>query len=117
MKSTTSRRSIRMGDQIMRELATMLLEESMDPRLELVSISGVKLNKDLKIAKVFYTLSGDKERVANAQKAFEKATGFLRSGLGKRLKLKFVPELRFIYDEFLEEMVYGQQSETNLPDF
>lgn len=114
MKSATSRRSIRMGDQIMRELATMLLEESRDPRLELVSISGVKLNRDLKIAKVYYTMSGDKERVENAQKAFEKAAGFLRSGLGKRLQLRYVPELRFIYDEFLEEMVYGQQSETDL---
>lgn len=116
MKSATSRRSIRMGDQIMRELATMLLEDIRDPRLDMVTISGVKLNRDLKIAKVLFTMSGDSERVNEAQEAFEKASGFLRSGLGKRLKLKYVPELRFIFDEFLEEMVYGKQSEENLPD-
>lgn len=111
MKQGGSRRSNRLGDQIMRELAELLVEEVRDPRLELVSISGVAMNADMSIARVMYTLSGDEKRLADAAKAFEQAKGFLRSSLGKRLRLRYLPDLRFARDEFLEEMVYAHPSE------
>ena len=62
MKSSDSRRSIRLADQILRELATMLVEEVADPRLELVSLTGVKLNADMGIALVSFTVGGGPER-------------------------------------------------------
>lgn len=108
MKRTTSRRSIRLADQIARELATALSQEVFDPRLELVTISGVTINSDLSVAEVFYTLSGDAARLAAAAKALEQAKGFLRTLLGKRLRMKFVPELRFSRDTYLEDMVYAR---------
>ncbi len=95
----------------MRELAELLTEEIQDPRLELVTISGVAMNADMSIARVMYTLSGDEERLAEAAKAFEQAKGFLRTSLGKRLRLRYLPELRFARDEFLEDMVYGRSPE------
>jgi len=107
MKRTTSRRSTRLADQIVRELATALSQEVFDPRLELVTISGVTLNADLSVAQVFYTLSGDEARLAEAAKGLEQAKGFLRTLLGQRLRMKFVPELRFSRDTYLEDMVYG----------
>ncbi|WP_031481992.1 30S ribosome-binding factor RbfA [Maridesulfovibrio frigidus] len=116
MKTSTSRRSIKMGDMIMRELATMLIEDVADPRLEMVSISGVRINKDLKYAEVLFTLSGDKEKIAAAQQALQKAAGYMRSTLSKRLRVRQVPLLTFVHDNFLEEMVYGQSIERNLPD-
>jgi ribosome-binding factor A len=103
-----SRRSYRMADQIMRELATMLAEEIQDPRLELVTISGVRLNSDLSVATVLYTLHGDEARLKAAAGGLNQAKGYMRSLLGRRIKSKFVPELRFQRDEFLETMVYGQ---------
>ncbi len=106
MKHATSRRSMRLGDQIFRELASLVSTEIKDPRLELVSITGVVLNADMKIALVRYTVMGDDERHAEAQKGLEKATGHLRSQLSKALRIKFVPELRFERDQFLEDMVY-----------
>lgn len=107
MKTTSSRRSIRLADQIQREIGTLLVEDVQDPRLDMVTISGVRMNRDLRIAEALYTMSGDAEREAEVQSALEHAAGFLRSKLGRRLKLKFVPELRFARDTFLEDMVYA----------
>lgn len=108
MKVSGSMRSRRLADLIQREVATLLVEDVQDPRLELVSVSGVRMNRDLRIAEVFYTLAADEERIQQAQKGLEKASGFLRSQLGRRLKLRYTPELRFKHDDFLEDMVYGQ---------
>jgi len=110
MKASDSRRAVRMGDQIMREVATLLVEEAQDPRLQLVTLSGVRMNANLRIAELFYTVSGDEEHRKEVQKGLEKASGFLRSNLGRRLKLQYTPELRFIFDDFLEDVVYGKSS-------
>ncbi|WP_285907059.1 30S ribosome-binding factor RbfA [Pseudodesulfovibrio pelocollis] len=108
MKASSSRRAVRMGDQIMREVAILLVEEAQDPRLNLVTLSGVRMNANLRIAEIFYTVSGDAEHRREVQAGLEKATGFLRSNVGKRLKLQFTPELRFTFDEFLEDVVYAK---------
>lgn len=110
MKASDSRRAVRMGDQIMRETATLLVEEAQDPRLQLVTLSGVRMNANLRIAEIFYTVSGDSDHRKQVQAGLEKASGFLRSNLGKRLKLQFTPELRFIFDDFLEDVVYGKST-------
>ena len=106
MKQAASRRSERLSDQILREIATMLAEDVADPRLSLVTVSGVRLNADLSIAEVYVTYSQELHPRAEVEAALAKAKGFLRYNLGKRLKLRKVPELRFQFDQFLEEMVY-----------
>jgi len=108
MQASNSRRAIRMGDQIMREIGTLLVQEAADPRLQLVTLSGVRMNSNLRIAEIYYTVSGDVEHRKEVQAGLEKATGFLRSRLGRILKLQYTPELRFIFDEFLEDVVYGK---------
>lgn len=108
MKSSGSRRSIRLADLILRELANMLLEEVADPRLTLVSLTGVKLNADISIALVSFTVGGGPERRQEALDGLNKAKGFLRSGLAKRLNLRALPDLRFAHDDFLEDMVYAK---------
>lgn len=108
MKASGTRRSIRMGDQILQELAVMLLEEVQDPRLELVSLSGCKLNADMSIALVSFTVGGGAERRRQALDGLNKAKGFLRSGLARRMNMRSLPELRFAHDDFLEDMVYAK---------
>ncbi|HCR12636.1 30S ribosome-binding factor RbfA [Solidesulfovibrio sp.] len=108
MKRTPTRRSSRLADQIAREMAIALSEDVKDPRLELVTVSGAALNADMSIVRIYYTLSGDEARLAAAAKALEQAKGFLRTLLGQRLRMKFVPELRFARDTYLEDMVYGR---------
>lgn len=108
MKASGSRRSIRLGDLILRELANMLLEEVADPRLEMVSLTGVKLNADMSIALVTFSVGGGEARRAEVLEGLNKAKGYLRSGLGRRLQLRSLPDLRFAHDDFLEDMVYGK---------
>lgn len=115
MAKGESRRSVRMADMIMRELGSMLIEDVQDPRLSMVTVSGVRLNSDLRVATVLFTVPGGDDATAEALAGLQQAKGFLRSSLGRRMKLKFIPDLRFKHDEFLEEMVYGQGSGSDLP--
>jgi ribosome-binding factor A len=111
MQHATSRRSFRLAEQVMPELALILAEEVADPRLAGVSITGVRLNADLSVAEALFTLPGGPGKAPEALKAFAKARGFLRTMVGARVKMKFVPELRFAYDEFIEDMVYARPAE------
>ena len=108
MQRTTSRRATRMADQIMRELSRIIVEESQDPRLEMVSITGVRMNRDFSVAEVLYTHIKGREYQPQLDKAFIQASGFFRTALGRRLNMRRIPTLRFSWDEFLEEMVYDR---------
>ncbi|MFP4071083.1 MAG: 30S ribosome-binding factor RbfA [Desulfovibrionales bacterium] len=116
MRRSQSQRSKRIADLILREIGTILTEEVQDPRLDLVSISGVRMNKDLSIAEVLYTHSGDEAKREQVQKALDAARGYIRTLLGKRLNMRRTPELRFVWDEFLEVMVYDRSQGSGRPD-
>ncbi len=109
MRKANTRRADKLSDAIMQELGRILIEETQDPRLELVSISGVRLNRDMSVAQVLYTHGGGQERREEVEQALHSARGYLRTLLGQRLKLRYVPELRFAWDTFLEKMVYDLQ--------
>jgi ribosome-binding factor A len=116
MQKNPSKRSQRVADTLMREVSLILLEEIRDPRLELVSISGIRLNRDMTIATLFYTHSGDTEKRSQVVEALDSANGYIRGLVGKRLNLRRTPELRFKWDDYLEEMVYGQRTGTDHPE-
>lgn len=107
MHPSGSRRAHRMADQIMREVSEMLAFEVGDPRLAMVTVSGVRMNKDLSIAEVLYSAPAGAD-LDGVRAALDKAASYLRGGLGKRLKTKFIPRLVFVHDDYLEEMVYGK---------
>ena len=93
-------RQDRVKEQIMRELAELVRRGLKDPRAGFITINDVEVTRDYSHATVYYTvLNGD--RAASAQ-ALEKAKGFLRSELSKRIKLFRIPELHFQYDQSLE---------------
>lgn len=96
-------RSERVGDLLLEVLADLLRREIHDPRLQWLNLTGVKVSKDLRQAKVFFNLlsrSGDKNE---AQAALKSASGFIRSRVGKNLKLRFVPAIDFVYDDSEDE--------------
>ncbi len=105
-------RSRRVGEQIQREIADMLHSESKDPRFKLLTISAVEVASDLAYAKVFFTLLDDSLDIDNVQQALVKASGFMRKQLAKRMSLRIVPNLRFVYDK---SIAYGA-SLSNLID-
>jgi ribosome-binding factor A len=116
MRRSETPRAKRLSDAILREVSMILVEDVKDPRLELVSISGVRLNRDLSITEILFTHGGGPEKREEVQKGLDAAKGFIRTQLGKRLNMRRTPELRFIWDEFLEVMVYGRKGGSEGPD-
>ncbi|SHL27615.1 30S ribosome-binding factor RbfA [Halomonas caseinilytica] len=98
------KRTDRVADQLQKELAVLIQREVKDPRLGMVTVSGVEVSRDLGYADVHVTLLGenDDERVAENLKILKRAAGFLRGQIARRIKLRHVPELRFHYDASLE---------------
>jgi ribosome-binding factor A len=95
------RRVYKVAEKI-RGIISMHLHRVSDPRFEMVTITSVVVTSDLRIAKVYWTVSGGPERVAEVEEAFEHATGAIRRNVGADLGVRFVPELRFFYDETLD---------------
>ena len=91
----------KLGDLIQRELSELLQRELRDPRVGMITITGVDVSPDFSHAKVFFTVL-EKERLEDAREGLRRAAGFLRSRLARRIKLYTTPELRFEYDESVE---------------
>jgi len=96
-------RTRRVGEQIQRELAVLIQQEIKDPRLGMASISAVQVSRDLAHAKVFVSVLGNSETAEDSIRVLNKAAGFLRHHLAKRVRTRTVPQLRFYYDHSLEE--------------
>ncbi|MDX1458434.1 MAG: 30S ribosome-binding factor RbfA [Marinobacter sp.] len=97
----------RIGDQIQRELAQMIQREIKDPRLGMVTVNAVKVSRDLGYADIFVSLltteelTEDSTEVKESLAVLNKAAGFLRGQLGRAMKLRVVPHLRFHFDTLL----------------
>lgn len=92
-------RTLRVGEQIHRELAALLHDEIKDPRIGMVTIADVEVSRDLAHAKVYFTVMGDESLIDSSATGLRSAAGFLRHELARRLHVRTVPELRFIYDD------------------
>lgn len=98
-------RPARVALEIRKTLMEILHRDTKDPRLANVNITECKISKDLSIATIYFTIIGVNEAdeaAQNAIKSLEKARGFFRSEIGKRMQLRITPELRFFYDSVAE---------------
>ncbi|WP_321323549.1 30S ribosome-binding factor RbfA [Thiomicrorhabdus sp.] len=105
MSNQTVSRPTRVAQEIRRTIAQLIVQEVKDPRFQNMSITDCKISKDLSIAKIHFALMGFNEKdpeVGEALAALEKAQGFFRSEIGKRLRLRIVPQIRFYYDSIPE---------------
>ena len=94
-------RSIRVADQIQREIALLVACEVADPRVGGVTVSGVDLSPDMRHAKILVTPGLDTDGDASVE-ALNRAAGFLRSRLGRRVRMRRLPRLVFEHDRTLE---------------
>lgn len=97
-------RSDRVADQIQRELADLLQFEVKDPRVGMVTITEVEVSGDMAHAKIYYSapLQKDPAAAKSLQAGLEKSAGFLRGQLAKRMLLRTVPQLHFVYDASID---------------
>jgi ribosome-binding factor A len=94
-----SGRSVRVAEQIHHELAELIRAEVKDPRIGMVTVTGVDITADYAYATVHFTvLPDDAETVARTRTGLARAAGFLRGQLGRRVRIHTTPELRFVHD-------------------
>lgn len=97
-------RSERVASQIQRELASILQLEMKDPGMGLLTVSDVELSRDLALAKVYISVF-NLEHAQSGQSSIDQlteATPYIRQHLASRMRLRCIPELRFIYDDSIE---------------
>ncbi|MFH1672984.1 MAG: 30S ribosome-binding factor RbfA [Pseudomonadota bacterium] len=110
---TEVKRTNRISGLIQAEVSELLLKKIKDPRLSLVTITGVKVSSDLKIARIYFCMGSSKKSKEEVLAGFKSAVGFMRRELGHHLKLRYVPELAFYYDESFD---YGYHIDRILKD-
>ncbi len=95
-------RTVRVSEQLRRELAVLIQQEVKDPRLGMVTVADVEVSTDLAHARVYVTVLDDEAddggRAAETVALLNRAAGFLRRELGRRVVLRTIPRLRFFYD-------------------
>lgn len=96
-----SQRTQRIGDQIQRELASLIRQELKDPRLGMVTVSSVKVSPDMGYADIYVTVIGSSldEKPDESIRILNDAAGFLRGEVGRAIRTRVTPRLRFHYDE------------------
>jgi len=92
-------RTRRVAEQMQRDLALLIQQEIKDPRLGMVTVSGVDVSKDLSLAKVYITVMGDNPDIDLTLEILQKASGFLRHELGRNSNMSALPQLKFFSDE------------------
>ena len=97
------KRTDRVGDEIQRELALLLQREVKDPRVPMTTVSGVKVSRDLLNANIYVTFLGrdNPDQISDAVKVLNHMSGFLRSMLAQRVRMRQLPRLMFHYDDSL----------------
>ncbi len=96
-------RGVRVAEQIHHELAELIRAEVKDPRVGMVTVTGVELTPDYAYATVWFTvLPSDDETVATTLAGLRRAAGFLRSQIGRRVRIHTTPEIRFAHDTSVE---------------
>lgn len=95
-------RAERVKQALKEEISKILEYELKDPRVGMVTITRVELTNDLRHAKVYFSVIGDENKKEQTRKGIENATGFVKKLIGQRIRLKFLPEITFKYDDSIE---------------
>ena len=97
------KRALRVGDQVLREIAAVLIEKVNDPRVKGATLTGIRLSNDLKNARVFYSIIGSDTDIVKTQAGIDSAKGFIKRAISARLALKYIPDITFKHDPTLQK--------------
>ncbi|MFQ6112819.1 MAG: 30S ribosome-binding factor RbfA [bacterium] len=103
------KRSRRVAELLREEISQIITQELKDPRIGLTTVTSIKLTDDLKSARVYVSILGNSETREQGLLGLERAKSWIRSELGHRMDLKYVPVLNFCYDETVD---YAQNIES-----
>jgi len=97
------KRSDRIAESIREEISSILLQEINDPRIQFVSVMRVEVSADLQHAKIFVSIIGSDDKKQEAFEGLKSARGFIQRKLGKRIRLRYTPEISFKMDTSVDE--------------
>lgn len=94
-----SHRAERLAEAIKIETSSIIQRELKDPGIGFVSITAVQVTSDLRYAKIYISILGSEQQIKETMAALKRAKGYIRSELGRRIKLRYTPELQFMLDD------------------
>ena len=100
------KRSEKVADLIQKEISEMLGRTIKDPRIGFVTITRVEVSKDCRSAKVYFSVAGTLEERERSMKGLDSARGYVRRELGKRIRLRYTPEITFRFDPSIEYAIH-----------
>ena len=98
----SARRADRVAEAVREVIAELLLRDIKDPRIGMITLTSVEFSADLKHARVYFSCVGDNTARERSLSGLRSATGFIRSQVTRRLKLRYAPDLTFVFDPSLE---------------
>lgn len=98
----SARRADRVGEAIRDVIADLLLRDIKDPRIGMITLTTVEISDDLRHARVYFSCVGDEAVRQRSLSGLRSASGFIKAQVTRRLKLRYAPELRFLFDPTLE---------------
>ncbi|MGH7771773.1 MAG: 30S ribosome-binding factor RbfA [Candidatus Binatia bacterium] len=96
------KRSDRVGDLLLELVSQLLTKEVSDPRIGPITLTAAEVSKDLRQARIYFSLLGEGRSKEEVLSGFKSAAGFIRAKVAKELKLRFVPTIEFVYDDAQE---------------
>ena len=107
------KRSEKVAEAIHEMVSELIIKGLKDPRIGFVTITGVKVTDDLRLATIYFTVIGSEDEKSATEKGLNSARGFIRKEMGRNLRMRHTPDLVFKYDESVE---YGSRIETLLKE-
>jgi ribosome-binding factor A len=96
------KRAIRVGDQLVKGIADLLMQKVKDPRVKGVTLTGAHVSNDLKHARIYFSVLGNKDDIMKALSGLDSAKGYIKREIGARIKLRHIPDIIFKHDPTLE---------------
>ena len=100
------KRSDKVADLIQKEISEMLVKTVKDPRIGFVTITRVAVSEDCRSAKVYFSVAGTPEERERSMKGLDSAKGYVRKELGRRIRLRYTPEIIFKFDPSIEYAIH-----------
>jgi len=103
------KRSEKVADLIQKEISQMLVKSVKDPRIGFVTITRVTVSEDCRFAKVYYSTAGTQAERESSMKGLESAKGYVRKELGRRIRLRYTPDIMFQFDPSIEYAIHMEE--------
>jgi ribosome-binding factor A len=103
------KRSEKVADLIQKEISQMLVKSIKDPRIGFITITRVTVSEDCRFAKVYFSVAGTQAERESSMKGLDSAKGYVRKELGRRIRLRYTPEIMFQFDPSIEYAIHMEE--------